>query len=43
MPPNPIVVSKIARVLTFTRATAPTQQTIVEGLIAKYGKPSYEH
>lgn len=43
MPPNPIVVSKIARVLTFTRATAPTQQTIVEGLIAKYGKPSYDN
>ena len=31
MPPNPIVVSKLARTLTFTKETAPTQQALVEG------------
>jgi hypothetical protein len=43
MPPNPIVVSKLARVLTFTKETAPTQQVIVESLIQKYGQPSYDN
>lgn len=43
MPPNPIVVSRLARVLTFTKGTAPTQQVIVEGLIQKYGQPSYDN
>jgi hypothetical protein len=43
MPPNPIVVSKLARVLIFTKETAPTQQVIVESLIQKYGQPSYDN
>ena len=43
MPPNPIVVSKLARTMTFTKETAPTQQVIVEGLIQKYGPPSYDN
>lgn len=43
MPPNPIVVSKLARTLTFTKETAPTQQTLVEALIKKYGTPSYDN
>lgn len=43
MPPNPIVVSKLARTLIFTKETAPTQQVIVEGLIKKYGQPSYDN
>ena len=43
MPPNPIVVSRLARVLTFTKDTAPTQQVIVEDLIKKYGTPSYDN
>jgi len=43
MPPNPIVVSKLARTLTFTKETAPTQQTLVEALIKKYGPPSYDN
>jgi hypothetical protein len=43
MPPNPIVVSKLARTLTFTKETAPTQQALVEGLIKKYGQPSYDN
>lgn len=43
MPPNPIVVSKLARTLIFTKDTAPTQQVIVEGLIKKYGTPSYDN
>jgi len=43
MPPNPIVVSKLARTLIFTKETAPTQQTPVEGLIKKYGPPSYDN
>ena len=40
MPPNPIVVSKLSRMLIFTKETAPTQQTLVEDLIKKYGPPS---
>jgi hypothetical protein len=40
MPPNPIVVSKLSRMLIFTKETAPTQQTLVEDLIKKYGTPS---
>ena len=43
MPPNPIVVSKLARTLTFTKETAPTQQALVEALIKKYGQPSYDN
>src|SRR5215217_1242371 len=43
MPPNPIVVSKLARTLIFTKETAPTQQTLVEDLIKKYGPPSYDN
>ena len=43
MPPNPIVVSKLARTMIFTKETAPTQQVIVEGLIKKYGQPSYDN
>ena len=43
MPPNPIVVSKLARTMSFTKETAPTQQVIVEGLIKKYGQPSYDN
>ncbi len=43
MPPNPIVVSRLARVLTFNKQTAPTQQVIVAGLIEKYGPPSYDN
>ncbi|MFN0039289.1 MAG: hypothetical protein ACKVP2_07250 [Burkholderiales bacterium] len=42
MPPNPIVVSKLVRTLTFTKETAPTQQALVENLIKKYGPPSYD-
>ena len=42
MPLNSIVVSKLARTLIFTKETAPTQQVIVEGLIKKYGPPSYD-
>ncbi len=40
MPPNPIVVSKLSRMLIFTKDTAPTQQILVEDLIKKYGPPS---
>ncbi|MEO8466078.1 MAG: hypothetical protein ABI640_12110 [Gammaproteobacteria bacterium] len=43
MPPNPIVVSRLARVLIFTKETAPTQQVIVDALIEKYGTPSYDN
>lgn len=43
MPPNPIVVSKLVRTLTFTKETAPTQQALVENLIQKYGPPSYDN
>ena len=43
MPPNPIVVSRLSRVLNFTRETAPTQQTLVADLIKKYGPPSYDN
>lgn len=40
MPPNAIVVSKLSRMLVFTKDTAPTQQMIVQDLIRKYGQPS---
>jgi hypothetical protein len=40
MPPNPVLVSKLSRMLIFTKETAPTQQTLVEDLIKKYGTPS---
>ncbi|ALA57923.1 hypothetical protein [Nitrospira moscoviensis] len=40
MPPNPIVVTKLSRMLVFTKETAPTQQMLVEDLIKKYGTPS---
>jgi hypothetical protein len=40
LPPNPIVVSKLSRMLIFTKDTAPTQQMLVEDLIKKYGPPS---
>lgn len=43
MPPNPIVVSKLARTIVFTRETAPTQQMLVAELIKKYGPPSYDN
>ncbi|MEO5957139.1 MAG: hypothetical protein ABIR36_15820 [Nitrospiraceae bacterium] len=43
MPPNPIVVSKLARTMIFTKETAPTQQALVEDLIKKYGTPSYDN
>jgi hypothetical protein len=43
MPPNPIVVLKLARTLIFTKETAPTQQMLVENLIQKYGPPSYDN
>jgi len=43
MPPNPIVVSRLARTIVFTKETAPTQQTLVDALIKKYGPPSYDN
>lgn len=43
MPPNPIVVSRVSRVLKFARENAPTQQTLVADLIRKYGPPSYDN
>lgn len=42
LPPSPPLVYKIARYVTFTRETAPTQQVVVEDLLAKYGKPVFD-
>ncbi len=42
MPPSPPLVYKIARFVSFTRENAPTQQVVVEDLLAKYGKPVFD-
>jgi hypothetical protein len=40
MPPNPIVIVKLSRMLIFTKETAPVQQTLADDLMKKYGTPS---
>lgn len=42
LPPNPIVISRAGRQVSFTKDTAPTQQVVVDELIKKYGKPTYD-
>jgi len=42
LPPSPPLVYKIARFVSFTRENAPTQQVVVEDLLAKYGKPVFD-
>jgi hypothetical protein len=42
LPPSPPLVYKIARFVSFTRESAPTQQVVVEDLMAKYGKPVFD-
>jgi hypothetical protein len=42
MPPNQQVVSKVSRVLMFSKDTAPTADGLVADLTKKYGTPSYD-
>jgi len=42
MPPNQQVVSKVSRVLMFSKETAPTSDGLVADLVKKYGSPSYD-
>lgn len=42
LPPSPPLIYKIARFVSFTRDNAPTQQVVVEDLLAKYGKPVFD-
>jgi hypothetical protein len=42
MPPNQQVVSKVSRVLMFSKETAPTSDGLVADLVKKYGPPSYD-
>jgi hypothetical protein len=42
MPPNQQTVSKISRLIMFTKETAPTAAGLVADLVKKYGTPSYD-
>lgn len=42
MPPNQQTVSKISRLIMFTKETAPTADGLVADLVKKYGTPSYD-
>jgi hypothetical protein len=42
MPPSQPVVSKLARLVTFSKESAPTQDVVAADLEKKYGQPSYD-